>query len=297
MKIHYKHCPVCNSGNIHFVLSVKDFTVSEEAFPVWQCDDCTLRFTQEVPDAESINPYYKSDDYISHTNTSKGLINQLYQKVRKRTMRQKAEIVEKLTGLQQGKLLDIGAGVGTFLSTMKNRNWNVTGLEPDRDARILANKLYAINLLSSDKLFDFEKNHFDAITMWHVLEHVHDLHHYIAQLKAIVKDEGKIFIAVPNYTSKDASIYQQYWAAYDVPRHLYHFSPKSIDRLMQQHGLRVINLLPMWYDSFYISMLSSKYKYGKTQYISSAYNGLRSNQQAMQDVDKCSSVIYVIEKT
>lgn len=297
MKIHYKHCPVCNSGNIHFVLSVKDFTVSEEAFPVWQCDDCTLRFTQEVPDAENINPYYKSDDYISHTNTSKGLINQLYQKVRKRTMRQKAEIVEKLTGLQQGKLLDIGAGVGTFLSTMKNRKWNVTGLEPDRDARILANKLYTINLLSSDKLFDFEKNHFDAITMWHVLEHVHDLHHYIAQLKAIVKDEGKIFIAVPNYTSKDASIYQQYWAAYDVPRHLYHFSPKSIDRLMQQHGLRVVHLLPMWYDSFYISMLSSKYKHGKTQYISSVYNGLRSNQQAMQDVDKCSSVIYVIEKT
>jgi 2-polyprenyl-3-methyl-5-hydroxy-6-metoxy-1,4-benzoquinol methylase len=108
---------------------------------------------------------------------------------------------------------------------------------------------------------------FDAITMWHVLEHVHDLSAYIQQLKSILRDNGKILIAVPNYTSLDAKIYQQYWAAYDVPRHLYHFSPRSVQMLMEKHGLKIIQYKPMWYDSFYISLLSSKYRNGKTNWM------------------------------
>lgn len=294
--IHYDNCPVCYSTDKRNVFAVKDYTVSQELFQVKECHTCSVRFTQDVPDAASIGRYYKSEDYISHTNTSKGLINRLYQLVRKMTLKQKGKLIEKNTGTKNGTLLDVGAGTGAFLNEMKQRGWQVTGLEPDEDAKITGKKLYGIEL-NEISLFDqLEKDRYDAITMWHVLEHVHDLQNYVAQLKLLLKENGKIFIAVPNYTSKDASIYKAFWAAYDVPRHLYHFSPASMQLLMEKHGLKIKTLKPMWYDSFYVAMLSSKYKNGKTNLLASFINGIRSNIAALGNVKKCSSIIYIIEK-
>lgn len=293
--VHYTHCPVCGSDDIHFVLSAKDYTVSNRSFEIFACNNCSLRFTQDVPDAADIGDYYKSENYISHTNTSKGFINKLYQSVRSKTMKQKAAIIINQTGKQKGALLDIGCGVGTFLQTMQQTGWDVTGLEPDADARKNALELYGINAKPADELFSLPENSFDAITMWHVLEHVHALHEYIEQIKKLLKPGGKIIIAVPNYTSKDAQTYRQYWAAYDVPRHLYHFSPKAMQALMRLHDLKVVQMLPMRYDSFYVSMLSSKYKNGRTNYIAAGWNGLRSNLRAMNHPEYCSSVIYIIE--
>jgi 2-polyprenyl-3-methyl-5-hydroxy-6-metoxy-1,4-benzoquinol methylase len=295
--IHYTHCPVCGSTAIAPVLSAKDHTVSGELFPVVACTDCTLRFTQDVPDAEAIGPYYKSEDYISHTNTSKGLINRLYQAVRKRTIAGKRRLIIRQTGKQKGSLLDVGSGVGTFAHTMKQNGWEVTGLEPDADARSVAKQLYAIELEDTSRFQQLTPGSFDAITLWHVLEHIHELQAYIQQLKRLLKDDGCLFIAVPNYTSLDASVYKEWWAAYDVPRHLYHFSPRSIEVLMGKNGLKVIRHRPMWYDSFYISMLSSKYKNGKTNMITAVWNGLCSNLKALGNTDKCSSVIYIVRKS
>ena len=293
--VHYTHCPVCGSADIHFALSAKDYTVSNGSFEIFACNDCSLRFTQDVPDAESIGDYYKSENYISHTNTSKGFINQLYQSVRSKTMKQKAAIITNQTGKQKGALLDIGCGTGTFLHTMQQTGWDVTGLEPDADARKNALDLYGIHAKQPDELFSLPEKSFDAITMWHVLEHVHTLQEYVEQIKKLLKPGGKIIVAVPNYTSKDEKIYQQYWAAYDVPRHLYHFSPKAMKTLMELHQLKVAKMLPMWYDSFYVSMLSSKYKNGRTNYIGACWNGLLSNIHAMNHPEYCSSVIYIIE--
>lgn len=292
--VHYTHCPVCGSADIHFVLAVKDYTLSNRSFEIFGCNDCSLRFTQDVPDAAHIGDYYKSENYISHTNTSKGLINRLYQRVRGKTMRQKAAIIIEQTHQHKGDILDIGCGTGTFLHTMQQSGWNVTGLEPDSDARNNALNLYGIRAKQADELFSLPEHSFDAITMWHVLEHVHTLHEYIEQIKKLLKPGGRIMIAVPNYTSKDAKVYRQYWAAYDVPRHLYHFSPKAMQTLMGLHKLEVIKMLPMWYDSFYVSMLSSKYKNGRTHYISAGLNGLLSNIKAMKHNEYCSSVIYII---
>ena len=261
-----------------------------------ECLHCTLRFTQDVPDQEHIGSYYKSEDYISHTNTSKGLVNNLYQKVRNVTMRQKTAIIKKHTGLNRGALLDVGCGTGSFLSAIKQQGWRISGLEPDADARKLAKELHGFKVLPSHELFNLTKGVYDAITLWHVLEHVHQLHEYIAQLKELLAPGGKIFIAVPNYTSRDAKVYKKYWAAYDVPRHLYHFSPQSMDVLMHQHNLKVVAHLPMWFDSFYVGLLSSKYKNGKTGFISAGLHGLSSNINAFGNVKKCSSVIYVVEK-
>jgi SAM-dependent methyltransferase len=295
-RIHYTFCPVCNSGTIRNVLQVKDHTVSGEVFDIAECSSCSLRFTQDVPDAGSIAPYYKSEDYISHTNTVTGLINRLYHFVRTRTIVQKRKLIEKSTGIKAGRLLDVGSGTGAFLNEMKQHGWEATGLEPDADARSVAKKVYDVALADSAQLYQLPEDHFDSITLWHVLEHVHDLAKYVQQIKTVLHPNGKLFIAVPNYTALDASIYKEHWAAYDVPRHLYHFSPRSIGLLMEKHGLKVLQYKPMWYDSFYVSLLSSKYKTGKTTWLAACWNGFRSNLAAMRDKKKCSSVIYVIGK-
>lgn len=295
-KTHYEHCPACASVHIKNIFAVKDFTVSGELFQVEECQACTARFTQDVPDASSISPYYKSENYISHTNTSRGLINRLYQWVRKSTLVKKRKLIERITGIKKGNVLDVGAGTGAFLNEMKDAGWQVTGLEPDEDARATGKKLYGIALNNSSGFYELENESYDAITLWHVLEHVHDLQGYMGQLKRLLKEKGKLFIAVPNYTSKDAAIYKEAWAAYDVPRHLYHFSPLSMQLLMERHGLKIQAYKPMWYDSFYVSMLSSKYKNGKTNLPASFINGLISNLAALGNVKKCSSVIYIIGK-
>ena len=301
--IHYNNCPACDAEGLKPILTAKDYTVSNELFAIVECTACTLRFTQDVPNIDSIGPYYKSENYISHTNTSKGFINSLYQSVRKRTLKQKRKLIEKSTGLKTGNLLDVGSGTGAFASEMKQAGWQITGLEPDDDARKVAVQINNVELNNINLFYDLPENSFDAITMWHVLEHVHDLQGYITKLKSILKENGKLFIAVPNYTSKDAAIYQEHWAAYDVPRHLYHFSPQSMKILIEKHGMRIEQYKPMWYDSFYVSMLSSKYKnarlsdrQGKTNLFASFFNGLRSNSKALGNVQRCSSVIYIIGK-
>jgi 2-polyprenyl-3-methyl-5-hydroxy-6-metoxy-1,4-benzoquinol methylase len=294
--IHYTNCPACASPDIKNILSAKDYTVSGETFFVVECNSCSLRFTQDVPDAASIFPYYKSENYISHSNTSKGLVNRLYQSVRKRTLKQKRRLIEAITGVKKGSILDIGSGTGAFANEMKQAGWQVTGLEPDADARAVGKQSYNIELEDISKFYQLPSSGYDAITMWHVLEHVHDLQGYITKLKSLLKENGKLFIAVPNYTSKDAAVYKEYWAAYDVPRHLYHFSPQAMHTLIEKHGLKILQHKPMWFDSFYVSMLSSKYRNGKTNLIASFWNGLRSNLKAMSDVKRCSSVIYIIGK-
>lgn len=295
--IHYATCPNCGSDKIASVLRAEDHTVSHETFAIWQCELCTLRFTQDVPDAASIGPYYKSDNYISHSNTSKGLVNHLYHMVRKQTLSDKYRLIASATRTRQGKLLDIGAGAGAFVGYMQGRGWEVTGLEPDETARAVARTDHKVELMDMDRLFDLEPDSFDAITLWHVLEHVHDLHAYIERLRVLIRRNGRIFIAVPNYTSYDARVYREMWAAYDVPRHLYHFSPDAIGRLLTQHGLQLQFSEPMWYDSFYISMLSEKYRHhGRGNAVKAAMVGLVSNMKAFINKAQCSSLVYVIGK-
>ncbi|HWJ89479.1 MAG TPA: class I SAM-dependent methyltransferase [Flavisolibacter sp.] len=294
-KVHYTSCPVCGSSDINPLLTVEDHSVSRERFTIWQCSNCSLRFTQDVPDEDSIGPYYQSPDYISHTNTDKGLVNRIYQKVRRFTLDQKAALVIEHT-VKKGRVLDLGAGTGAFLHAMKHRSWDAEGIEPDEGARQKAKQLFGLELSDTEHLQALEPRSFDAITLWHVLEHVHRLHPYMERIKLLLRDGGKIFIAVPNYESLDGSIYKLYWAAYDVPRHLYHFTPRSMHLLAKEHGLNIVAKKPMWFDSFYISLLSSKYKNGKTNWLGAAWSGLRSNLTAATNKDRCSSIVYILTK-
>ena len=271
--------------------------MSHESFGIWECGLCTLRFTQDVPDAVSIGVYYKSDNYISHSNTSKGLVNNLYHMVRRQTLSDKYRLIASATRARKGKLLDIGAGAGAFVGYMQERGWEVTGLEPDETARAVARTDHKVELTDMDRLFTLEQDSFDAVTLWHVLEHVHDLHAYMERLRSLIRRNGRIFIAVPNYTSYDARVYREMWAAYDVPRHLYHFSPDAIGNLLTQHGLQLQFSEHMWYDSFYISMLSEKYRHqGRGNAVKATMVGLVSNLKAFVNKSHCSSLVYVIGK-
>ena len=294
--IHYTNCPVCGSNQIQQNFTVKDYTVSQQNFQVWHCNACAARFTQDAPNAENIGAYYQSENYISHSDTQKGFINKLYHFIRNYTLQSKKNLVNQTTHLTKGSLLDVGAGTGSFASTMQQAGWNVMGLEPDESARNNALQKHSLQLQPPEDLYNFSAQQFNAITMWHVLEHVHDLHKYFETFYYILKDDGKLIIAVPNYTSYDAGYYKQFWAAYDVPRHLYHFSPASMQTLAKLKGFTVKRFKPMWFDSVYVSMLSEQYKTGKQNFLKALFIGLASNIKTLINNKNCSSVIYVLEK-
>jgi 2-polyprenyl-3-methyl-5-hydroxy-6-metoxy-1,4-benzoquinol methylase len=293
--ITHQTCVCCNSKNISKVFNVNDYTVSNQSFEIWECATCTVRFTQHIPSQQEIGIYYQANSYISHTDTNEGLINKLYHWVRNYTLQTKAGLIKKYTNKKNGSLLDVGAGTGAFSHAMQQHNWQVTGLEPDESARNIALAKYNLPLHSIEDIYTIE-NQFNAITLWHVLEHVHDLHGYFKAFYKLLANNGKLFIAVPNYTSADATFYKQHWAAYDVPRHLYHFSPVAMKHLAKQHGFSIVAYKPMWFDSVYVSMLSEQYKTNKQQFLKALWHGFKSNFYALFDNKKCSSVIYVLEK-
>jgi 2-polyprenyl-3-methyl-5-hydroxy-6-metoxy-1,4-benzoquinol methylase len=289
-------CPLCGNSQISSTLSVKDYSISQELFQLKNCNSCNFLFTTPAPDQDAIGRYYASDVYISHTDSSKGVIEQLYQLVRKRTLTAKRKLISSITQHENGKILDYGCGTGAFLNEMKVNGWETYGIEPDEGARGKAEQLIGGAVGLPSELSSLISQSYDVVTMWHVLEHVHDLNGTIHEVKRLLKPEGKLFVAVPNHQSLDAKHYGSYWAAYDVPRHLHHFSPDTMKSLMERHGLKIMAKKGMWFDSFYVSMLSEKYKAGKINYLKAFFTGLLSNLVAIFNVNKCSSIIYVISK-
>jgi len=290
------HCPVCNNSHTYFALKVKDHSVSGEYFDVYECSRCSLRFTHHAPPGDKIGIYYESEDYISHSNTRRGFVNTLYHSVRRHTLSVKFHQIEKFTGLKIGHHLDIGAGTGAFVQYMNEHGWKSQGIEPDLKARELAMTHHKTRLLPAEMFETMLPETFDAVRMWHVLEHVHELFPYLHKVKNILKPRGLAFIAVPNYTSYDGMNYGAFWAAYDVPRHLYHFSPASMKWLLSAAGFQLMGMMPMWYDSFYISLLSEKYKNGHSSLPKVFINGAVSNWKAVKHKERCSSVIYIAGK-
>lgn len=289
----YTVCPVCDCSKLNEKYEIKDYTVSGGNFKVWECENCQLRFTQDIPVISEIGAYYQSEEYISHSNTNQGLVNRLYQMVRTFTLKQKLKLVRRASGKKTGRLLDIGCGTGEFLHTMNGAGWEVLGLEPEPAAREQVLKNFGLDAKSNEELFELEENTRDVVSMWHVLEHVHQLNDYIATIHKILKEDGLLIIAVPNYQSLDADRYQAHWAAYDVPRHLYHFSPQSMETLLTNHRFELKRMKHMPFDPFYVSLLSEKYLHGKTRLIPAFWTGFRSWMQSTGNVRRGSSIIYM----
>ena len=271
---------------------VKDFTVSQEVFQLHHDLAKDMLFTSPQPKTENLGKYYESDDYISHTDSKRSLFEKAYHMVKKRALNQKVQLLEKHQP-NKGNLLDMGCGTGDFLQVAQQAGWQVQGIEPNEKAQQIAASKGATLISGTPAAADHT---FDAITLWHVLEHLPNLELQIQELKRILKPTGTLLIAVPNFKSYDAGYYKEFWAAYDVPRHLWHFSKTSIDRLVEQEGMKVVSVRPMKFDSFYVSLLSEKYKTGKMNYVNAFFVGLYSNWKGSQNKEY-SSHIYVIKNS
>ena len=276
----------------------KDFLVSGQLFELHYHADLDMLSTHPVPAEEDLSNYYQSDAYISHTDSKRSFFDFLYQFVKGFSLRKKVRLLNKLN-VPSKTLLDVGCGTGSFLQVAQSRDWLVTGIEPNSEARRLAQdkcKGHTPFYESLDSLLsDTSSPRFDVITLWHVLEHVPDYNQYIQKLKKVLSPRGVLLIAVPNFKSYDASYFQEYWAAYDVPRHLWHFSSTAIKRIFLQHHMKLLGILPLKFDSYYVSILSQKNKYGKSNYLSAFWIGLRSNLKA-RGSHEYSSLIYLFQK-
>lgn len=293
-------CPVCKGNQFQPYISCVDHTVSHETFNIAQCNNCNFRFTNPIPFDNESGKYYLAEEYISHSGSTKGLVNKLYGIVKNYTIHKKVNLVNKQMNnatVQSKSLLDIGCGTGDFLFACKQKGWNVTGIEPSSLARSNAERKFGIIPLNSNKLFELVDIKFQVITLWHVLEHIYELDKTIMQIKSLLDKDGTLIVAVPNCNSWDAKKYGQYWAAWDVPRHLYHFKKSDIETLFSKYKFNIAEILPMKFDSFYVSLLSEKYKFGKIKLIPGFINGLRSNIFAAQEKYGYSSQIYILKTT
>jgi len=276
--------------NQHFPITVKDYLVTGEAFNLVYDAEREMLITDPQPEAESLSKYYDSDAYISHTDSKKGFVSFLYQIVKKRALRKKVKLISSLH-YGPKSLLDIGAGTGDFLKQAKQYKWIVSGVEPNKNARNLAQEK---GIVLKDMIDDFQGEKFDVITLWHVLEHLPDLNETVLKIEKLLKPEGTLIIAVPNFRSYDAKYYKSHWAAYDVPRHLWHFSRKSMEKLFSKK-MELLKIKAMIFDSFYVSLLSEKNKTGKQNLIKAFFVGFRSNCSAWQSREY-SSLIYCFKK-
>jgi 2-polyprenyl-3-methyl-5-hydroxy-6-metoxy-1,4-benzoquinol methylase len=277
------------SNKKHF-LTVTDYSVSKEVFDLYQDEELDMLITYPKPGLDVLGRYYESADYISHTDSKRSLFEKAYHFIKGIALKNKLNLINSLHP-NKGKILDIGAGTGEFLSVAQQNGWNTTGVEPSEKA-----KQIAINKGVSfvEALAQLEDHTFDVITMWHVLEHVPDLNHQIKELKRLLKPSGYLIVAVPNFNSFDAQHYGKFWAAYDVPIHFWHFSKTAIQKLFQKEQMELVKILPMKFDSFYVSLLSEKYKSGKMNYVKAFFIGLWSNIKAKSDMEY-SSHIYVLK--
>ncbi len=276
------------------ILTCKDYTVSNENFDLILDENLDMLITSPQPKEEELSKYYESEAYISHTDASKSLFDKVYQTVKNYTIKQKVKLINSLNS-ENKTILDIGCGTGDFLEACKKSEWKIAGVEPNKRARDLTIKKTENGIHPDiEKVLENTSNKFDVITMWHVLEHVPNLQEYINSLTKLLKPNGVLIIAVPNYKSHDANYYGKFWAAYDVPRHLWHFSQKSINLLFKDFSLELVKTLPMKFDAYYVSLLSEKYKSGKSNPLKAFYRGFVSNLKAKQNKEY-SSLIYMLK--
>ena len=272
-------------------LTTKDFLVSGESFDLVYDKEMDFLRTIPQPKFEELGRYYESQDYISHTDKKQGLLSGLYQLVKKWSLRKKTKLIFSQNS-GTGSLLDVGAGTGDFLKMANERGWEVYGMEPNQKAASLASQK---GIVLKDSLKEFKGEQFDVVTLWHVLEHIPNLEETVELLTDLVKSNGALIIAVPNFKSFDAEHYGKFWAAYDVPRHLWHFSKTSIQKIFSEK-FHMEKIDPMIFDSFYVSLLSEKYKNGNRFSLKAFWIGLKSNLKA-RTTKEYSSHIYCLRKT
>ncbi len=295
-KIHTSICPVCGSKEIAPFLSCKDNLTTQEVFEICNCAVCGFAFTQDFPSEKEIGKYYEATAYVSYSDTHKGIINTLYHWARKIALKSKAKMVASYADNRKGMLLDIGSGTGYFLNKMKEQKWIVTGIEKSDAARQYTKQKFDIDCQPSEYLYEIPCKTKDVITMWHVLEHLEHLNSVLDHIQGILKNDGTLIIALPNKDSFDAAHYKEYWAAYDVPRHLWHFSPSDFEHLANRHQFELVDTKPMYFDAFYISMLSEQNKGTTLGSLVGLIKGGIYFLKSLGNKERCSSLTYILKK-
>lgn len=285
------HCPLCKNELVK-IFSSKDYLISGETFDIVECLSCTLRITSPFPSVDTIGNYYNSEDYISHSDETKGLFEFIYKFVRFYMLGKKRKLIEKSSGNRPGKLLDIGCGAGHFLHAMKETGWNVQGVDASEKAKKLVRNTFNLDIKSPPDWLNSDEK-YDVITCWHSLEHIHEPWVYLDNIRTHLNPDGVLVVASPNYNSTDAKRYGPGWAAYDTPRHLYHFTTESMKKIASSCGFSIQSTHRMNFDSFYVSILSAQH-IGKS-FISGVLNGFISWLSAMLNREKCSSLIYIMK--
>lgn len=289
-----RHCVVCNGEEFEAKMHLTDHSITKEKFDLYNCLKCGFVFTENAPSEVNAGQYYKSEEYISHSDTNKGIVAKLYHFVRKIMLGRKYRLINSLT--DDKCILDVGCGTGYFLDYMKQKEYQTLGVEVDEDAREYGKNKFQLEILPPKELSSI-KEKFGVITLWHVLEHLYSPNEYLNTLKSLLKDENAyLVIALPNYQSFDGAHYKTFWAGYDVPRHLWHFSPKTLEMLAQKNGLEVVKMKRLPFDSFYNSMLSEKYKGSKFSVLKGGMIGGVALLQSLFNIRKSSSIIYVLKK-
>jgi len=292
----HNHCPLCSSEKISPYLKCIDYLVSKEEFELYRCHECGFIFTREYPDETEIGRYYESENYISHNDRARGFTNRVYLGVRDIMLQRKLRIVEIATGLNRGNILDIGCGTGYFAATMKEAGWVVTGIEPNEKARDFGVSRFGIKVLSEDRVSDLPDKSFDCITLWHVMEHFHNPFRYSEEISRLLKTDGICIAALPNSDSSDAGYYGTLWAAYDVPRHLWHFNSSTFKLFWEKKGFEIVRIKSLPLDVFYISILSERNKGSKLPFIIGLLTGGVFALKSAMNINKCSSLIYFLRK-
>ncbi len=294
--VHHINCPLCGSESIGPYLSTSDYFLSRETFVLFKCSSCGFVFTQDHPGQEEIGKYYDSEAYLSHNDQAKGFLSGLYRISRSIMLRKKRELVIKSAGIATGELLDIGSGTGYFLAGMKEAGWKVSGIEADPGAREYSVSRFGPDVAAPEQIAKFQSAQFDCISMWHVFEHLQDPVYIASEIKRLLRPGGICIIAMPNCDSFDAHYYKEFWAAYDVPRHLWHFSPGTFRRFAEKAGFTITATGRLPLDVFYISALSEKYKVSKLHFIIGFLKGSWFCLLSSFKKERSSSMIYIIRK-
>lgn len=292
----HNKCPLCGSDKIYVLYECKDHLVTGQEFPVSRCRACSFVFTNNYPEEKESGLYYTSDEYISHSDTTKGLINKIYHLVRKRMLSSKFRMLKKRSGLKLASVLDIGSGTGYFPLYLKKKGWECQGFEISENARKYAQSKNDLTLLPPDDIEVFEAGTIDIITMWHTLEHFYYPGEYLDSAYRLLKDGGLLVIALPNHWSYDAKRYREFWAAWDVPRHLWHHNSDTIQRLAEKYHFKLHSMKRLPFDAFYVSVLSEKYKKSSLPLIKGLMRGLLSWINSLVRIRESSSLVYIFRK-
>jgi len=298
--INIEKCPLCGSVKLKPKFVCTDYFVSKENFELYSCLDCGFLFTQNFPSGDTIGRYYEASEYVSHSDTKQGIANKLYHAVRKYMLLKKVKLVSLRSGKQTGKVLDIGCGTGYFLNVAKQKGWETMGIEKSEPARKIAMNRFGLTVKSEAELYNLPQESFDIITLWHVLEHLENLCEMMDIIHRLLLPNGIAVIAVPNCSSYDAQHYQTYWAGYDVPRHLWHFTPQTMNLLTNKSNFQITCQKPLYFDSFYVSLLSEKHKGSRNAeaLVKAFIIGLLSNIKTWfrSGREKGSSMVFVLKK-